>query len=214
MKWLVDILKVWLVALKSAFQLSYGVFKLRHLHQPVVVVFGGKGAYVNGKYASWAYDFSTKMAQQGMSVITGGGPGIMEAANCGAYESSKHKKGATLGIGVTGVGDTFFNECAPIIKVDYFFVRKWLFMHYACSFVFFPGGIGTMDELFEVLNLMKYNKMKRVPVILVGTEYWQDLIAWYKHAHEDNFIVASIETAMIITDDIQKAVDVVLNSSK
>jgi uncharacterized protein (TIGR00730 family) len=211
MKWIVDVLKVWLVSIKSAFQLSYGVFKLRHLRQPVVAVFGGKGAYAKGKYAMWAYDFSAKIAKQGMSIITGGGPGIMEAANCGAYEASKKKKGATLGIGVTGVDKDFFNECAPIITVDYFFVRKWLLTHYACSFVIFPGGIGTVDELFEALNLMKLNKMKRVPVILVGVEYWHNLIEWYKKAHEDDFISTPIEKALVITDDLDEAVQSIIN---
>lgn len=213
MKWIIDVVKVWGVSLKSAFQLSYGVFKLRHLRQPVVAVFGGKGAYAKGKYATWAYDFSAQIAKQGMSIITGGGPGIMEAANCGAYESSDRKKGATLGIGVTGVDKDFFNECAPIIKVDYFFVRKWLLTHYACCFVFFPGGIGTVDELFEVLNLMKLGKMNQVPVILIGVEYWSDLIAWYKHAHEDDFISAPIEKAILITDSLDEAVQAVVRSS-
>jgi len=212
MKWILDVLKVWWVSLKSAVQLSYGVFKLRRLKQPIVAVFGGKGAYETGKYAQWAKGFSAKVAQKNMSVITGGGPGIMEAANCGAYEASDDKKGATLGIGVSGVDIDFFNECAPIIQVDYFFVRKWLLTHYACGFVFFPGGIGTVDELFEVLNLMKLRKMKRVPVILFGTTYWQDIISWYKHAHESNFISAPLESAMIITDDIEEAVRVIVSS--
>jgi len=206
MKWIIDILKVWWVSLKSAFQLSYGVFKLRHLKQPVIAVFGGKGAYVKGKYASWAYDFSAQIARKKMSIITGGGPGIMEAANCGAFEATKNKRGATLGIGVSGVDLDFFNECAPIIKVDYFFVRKWLLTHYASAYVFFPGGVGTVDELFEVLNLMKLNKMPRIPVVLVGRDYWKDLIAWYKHAHESEFISAPIDTCIMITDSIEQAV--------
>ncbi len=211
MKWIMDVLKVWLVSLKSAFQLSYGVFKLRHLRQPVVAVFGGKGAYTKGKYAMWAYDFSAIMARQGMSVITGGGPGIMEAANCGAYEASEKKRGSTLGVGVRGVNKDFFNECAPIITVDYFFVRKWLLTHYACCYVFFPGGVGTVDELFEALNLMKLNKMKRAPVILIGMEYWHHLIAWYKRAHGDDFISAPIEKALIITDDLDKAAQAIID---
>ncbi len=212
MKWILDVLKVWWVSLKSAAQLSYGVFKLRRLKQPIVAVFGGVGAYEGGKYAAWAKEFSAKIAEKNMSVITGGGPGIMEAANCGAYEASDTKKGATLGIGVSGVDIDFFNECAPIMQVDYFFVRKWLLTHYACGFVFFPGGIGTVDELFEVLNLMKLRKMKRVPVILFGATYWQDIISWYKHAHESNFIIAPLESAMIVTDDIDEAVRVIVSS--
>ncbi len=213
MKWIIDVLKVWWVSLKSALQLSYGVFKLRHLKQPVIAVFGGKGAYAKGKYATWAYDFSAQIARKKMSIITGGGPGIMEAANCGAFEATEDKKGATLGIGVSGVDLDFFNECAPVIKVDYFFVRKWLLTHYASAYVFFPGGVGTVDELFEVLNLMKLNKMPRVPVVLVGEEYWSHLTGWYKQAHESDLIGTPLSESMTITDDISHAVTIVTKHS-
>lgn len=214
MKLIIELLRVWGVAVKAAIQWSYGVVTLYRLRQPIVAVFGGQGAYEKGKYAQWAYDFSAQIAQEGMSVITGGGPGIMEAANCGAYEASDTKKGITLGIRVTNVDTDFTNKYAPIITVDYFFIRKWLLTRYACCFVFFPGGIGTVDELFEVLNLMKLERMSQLPVILVGKEYWSDLIAWYKHAHDRELITVSIEKAVLITDDIGEAVEVIVRSCR
>ena len=212
MKWIFDVLKVWWVSLKSAVQLSYGVFKLRRLKQPIVGVFGGIGAYEGGKYAAWAKEFSKKIAQQKMSVVTGGGPGIMEAASCGAYEGGDKKKGFTLGIGVSGVDVGFKSEYAPLVRVDYFFVRKWLLTHYTSSYVFFPGGIGTVDELFEVLNLIKLKKIKRVPIILIGTNYWKDLVEWYEHALAYDLIEAPFESNVIITNDIDEAVRIVVSS--
>ncbi len=212
MKLLLELLRVWCVSFKAAFQLSYGVYRLSKLTQPIVAVFGGKGAYYKGKYAKWAYQFSEKIIDHNMSVITGGGPGIMEAANCGAFESSEKKKEVTLGIRVKGVDATFLNKCASFIKVDYFFVRKWLLTHYACGFVHFPGGIGTVDELFEVLNLMKVKKVKKVPIILVGTDYWKNLIEWYEHALKSDLIDAPLQSMLVITDDIDEAVHAIVSS--
>lgn len=212
MNWFKEMLRVWGVLIKSAFQLSYGVYRLSKLSHPIVAVFGGKGAYEGGKYAKWAEQFSAECAQKGMSIVTGGGPGIMEAANCGAFNAAKDKKRATLGIGVSGVDIGFFNECAPMVNVDYFFVRKWLLTHYACAFVLFPGGIGTVDEFFEVLNLMKLKKMKRVPVILIGKAYWQDLLDWYQQAFESEFIAVPPQNTLIITDDIHEAVRIIHSS--
>lgn len=212
MNWFTEILRVWGVSIKAMFQLSYGVYRLAKLSQPIVSVFGGKGAYEGGKYAQWAEQFAAECAKKGMSIVTGGGPGIMEAANCGAFNAAKDKKRSTLGIGVSGVDLNFYNECAPMVNVDYFFVRKWLLTHYACAFVLFPGGIGTVDEFFEVLNLMKLKKMKRVPVILVGKKYWEDLLDWYERAFKSEFISTPPQQMLIVTDDIHEAVQIIVSS--
>ncbi len=209
MKTIVEILRVFKVYVKAVFQLSYGVYRLRKLNERIVAVFGGKGAYQGGKYTEWAYEFSKKIVQHDISVITGGGPGIMEAANCGAYDAARDKSRATLGIGVDGVNVHFSNKCAPLIQVHYFFVRKWLLTHYACAYVFFPGGIGTVDEMFEALNLMKLQKIKRVPMILIGVHYWKDLIDWYQHGFESGLIEFPISNTLIITDSIDEAVNII-----
>lgn len=198
------------IAVKSGFQIMYGVYRFSRLSQPIVSIFGGRGAYEGGKYAEMAQKFAYQCAREGMSVITGGGPGIMEAANCGAYEGAIDKKHATLGIGVSGVDDDFKNPCAPVIKVENFFARKWLLTRYSAGFVLFPGGVGTMNEMFEVLDLIKLRRMKRVPIILIGISYWKDLVEWYENAYEHEFITLPLASAFIITDDIKEAMKVIL----
>lgn len=200
------------ISLKAAIQMSYGIYKLWLLRQPIVAVFGGKGAYEEGKYAQWAQQVGQACVEHDMSVITGGGPGIMAAANCGASKVAKAKGRWTLGIGVKGVDESFDNTCAPVIMVDYFFVRKWLLTRYSCGFILFPGGIGTVDEFFEVLNLTKLGKMKRVPIVLIGSSYWKDLVSWFDHAFEYELIKMPSQSVFIVTDDPQEAVRIVAES--
>lgn len=210
-QWFFEAVRLFGLSVKAGFQLIFGVYRLSRLSQPMVSVFGGKAAYEDGKYAALAHDFAAMCAKNNISVITGGGPGIMEAANCGAYETANSKK-STIGIGVRGVDVDFVNKCAPLILVDYFFTRKWLLTRYSCGFVLFPGGIGTMNELFEVLDLIKHGKIKHVPVVLVGISYWKDLIAWYEHAFEYEFIPLPSGNTFIVTDDITEAMRVILSS--
>ncbi len=210
--WFFQAMRVFGVSLKSGFQLMYGVYKLSRLSQPIVAVFGGKGAYEEGKYANWAHDLAGKCAQKGMSVITGGGPGIMEAANCGAKQAAQNKKKSTLGIGVRGVDVGFVNDCSSVINFDYVFARKWLLTRYICAVVLFPGGVGTADEFFDVLNLIKLNKMKRVPIILIGCNYWKDLVAWYQHAYEYKLIDIPPHEAFVLTDDVDEAIRIIVAS--
>ncbi len=201
--------KVWWMSFKAGFQLAYGVYRISKLKYPVIGIFGGTAAYENGKYFILAEAFAKKCAENGMSVITGGGPGIMKAANCSAYEVDGKK--ASLGIGVEGVDEDFKEECIPLVTVDYFFARKWLLTRYAQSFVFFPGGIGTMDEFFEVLNLVKLHKMEKAPVVLIGCDYWKGITQWYQHAFDYEFITAAPQSSFVITDDIDEAFNVIRN---
>jgi TIGR00730 family protein len=200
--------------LRSGWSFSWGLWRLSRLNQPIIAVFGGVGVHSDGKYAAWAKDFSYKITQQGMSVITGGGPGIMQAASCGALEGSRNDVYATLGIGVHGVDEGFVNPCATVINVNQFFVRKWLLTRYTTAFVLFPGGIGTVDELFDVLNLMKLGKMQRVPIILVGVAYWKDLIDWYQHAFEYELVTLPVKDIFLITDSIDEVVAKVIEESQ
>ncbi len=209
-----EIVRVWVMMVRSGFVLAYGVFRISRLKQPVIAVFGGVGAHEKGKYAAWARDFSYKITQKGMAVITGGGPGIMEAASCGAWDGSDKNRNATLGIGVNGVDEGFINSCSTVINVNQFFVRKWLLTRYSSAFVLFPGGVGTMDEFFDVLNLMKLGKVVRAPIILVGKDYWKDLVAWYNHAFEYEFITLPIQGTFFITDDIDEVVAMIVDLLK
>lgn len=213
MNLIVEIAHTIKVAFKAGFQMSYGTYRLWRLKKPIIAVFGGKRAYETGKYAEWAKQVGKACVEHNMSVITGGGPGVMMAANCGAAEvAGENKKNWTLGIGVKGVDITFDNPCAPIINVQYFFIRKWLLTHYSSGFILFPGGIGTMDEFFEVLNLTKLGIMKQVPVVLVGSDYWKYLVSWFEHAFEQELIPMAPKAVFVVTDDPLEAVRIIADS--
>jgi uncharacterized protein (TIGR00730 family) len=158
------------------FQLLYGVWKVGSLPHPIVTIFGSARMH-HIPYATQAHDLAQMLVEQGISVLTGGGPGIMQAAYTGIYES-KAATGKSLGIGVSGLNEPPGSPTQNYIELDYFFARKWLLTNYSIAFVVFPGGFGTLDELMEVLTLIQTKKMPPVPIILVGTPYWQPLLAW------------------------------------
>lgn len=144
---------------------------------PCVSIFGSARTKPEHKYYKLATEVGRALVKEGYGVITGGGPGIMEAGNRGAHL----EKGASIGLNIDLPFETSSN---PFVDHDkdidfrYFFVRKVMFVKYAQAFVCCPGGFGTMDELFEVLTLIQTRKITKVPVILVGTEYWSGLRDW------------------------------------
>ena len=198
---------------KARWQLMRGLVKLSGLQGPIVSVFGGKGVGKESVYFEAAYKLSGQLVENGFSIITGGGPGIMSAANCGALDKAKSlglNKIHTLGIGVHSVDVDFENPCANVFFTNYFFVRKRLLFRYSCGFVIFPGGIGTMDEFFEILNLIKVEKMKPVPIILFGTSYWKPMLTWYNQAVEQRFISTEYKSLFTVadsTDHVQIVID-------
>jgi uncharacterized protein (TIGR00730 family) len=146
---------------------------------PCVSIFGSARTSSENQYFKLAEDIAFLLTQHGYGVITGGGPGIMEAANMGAMKG----KGKSVGINI----DLPFEQAAnPFIDNDklitfkHFFVRKVMFQKYAQGFIVLPGGFGTFDELFEALTLIQTEKIGRFPIVLVGTEYWEGLIKWIK----------------------------------
>lgn len=160
-----------------------GACMLSKVRMPIVTVLGGSKVHEDNPYYKQAFELSKRLSQEGISSITGGGPGIMYAANCGAKAGnvSEDKTLNTLGIAVSRVDEDFENQCSPLFWVDYFFIRKWLLVRYSLGIVVFPGGIGTVDELFDVLNYKKHKRVPPIPLILVGAEYWQPLIDWLKN---------------------------------
>jgi uncharacterized protein (TIGR00730 family) len=151
-----------------------GFEKLNRM-DPCVSIFGSARTKPEDKYYQLATDIARACVDEGFGVITGGGPGIMEAGNKGAYLQG----GLSVGLNIDLPFEQFNNpyiDNKNILHHRYFFVRKVMFVKYAQAFIVCPGGFGTLDELFEVLTLIQTNKISRVPVILVSTEFWSGMI--------------------------------------
>ncbi len=196
--------------IKITVQLFYGVWKVAQLPHPIITVFGGARFPQDNRYASQAHELAHKLVESNISVITGGGPGIMQAASCGAYEDKRNRlKSRTLGITVKGINkEEPINKCVEdYIVLDYFFARKWLMSNYSIAFAVFPGGFGTLDELTEVLTLMQTKNLPGVPVVLIGKDYWQPFITWLHDYSFKNGLVSAADLAMLqTTDDLDQAV--------
>lgn len=202
-------LSVYKRIIKTTFQLMYGIWKIGHLPGPVVSIFGGSRIKTKTPYAEKAYKLANLLIQHDISVITGGGPGVMEAANCGALHAFETKKTQARSIGITvkGLDEETFNICAQEkILVDYFFVRKWLLIQYSVAFAFFPGGFGTLDEFGEVVTLMATKKLAGVPIVLVGQKYWEPYMNWLREYPLKEGLILQKDLDMIqVTDDVDEA---------
>ncbi|MEX0882694.1 MAG: TIGR00730 family Rossman fold protein [Cyclobacteriaceae bacterium] len=146
---------------------------------PCVSLFGSASTKSDDHFYKVAEEIAAKLVRHGYGVITGGGPGIMEAANKGAHA----EKGKSVGLNILLPFEQFNNiyiDSDKLITFDYFFVRKVMFTKYAQGFVVLPGGFGTLDELFEALTLIQTKKIGRFPIVMVGKDYWSGLIDWIK----------------------------------
>lgn len=146
---------------------------------PCISVFGSARTKPEDKYYKIATNISEMLAKRGYGVITGGGPGIMEAGNMGAQKGGGKSVGLNIDLPFEQSGNKFIDEDSNL-KFDYFFVRKVIFVKYSQGFVVVPGGFGTMDEMFEALTLIQTKKINNRPVVLIGSSYWQGLIDWIK----------------------------------
>ncbi|MCZ6694985.1 MAG: TIGR00730 family Rossman fold protein [Acidobacteria bacterium] len=143
--------------------------------EPAVSIFGGSRVRRNSPHYRKAVAVSQALARDGFSIITGGGPGIMEAANLGAQRGGS----ASIGLNIRLPFEQAPNRhIDTLIHFNYFFARKVMFMKYACAYVVFPGGYGTLDEAFEALTLVQTNKIDNFPIILVGRKYWHGMLRW------------------------------------
>jgi uncharacterized protein (TIGR00730 family) len=154
-----------------------------------------------------AQDIASGLAKAGYAVITGGGPGIMEAANKGAFEAG----GTSVGLGIELPLESGLNDYVNMgIEFRYFFVRKTVFTKYSQAFVVLPGGYGTMDELFEALTLVATGKMTRFPIVLVGSEYWAGLLDWLKTTMLAEGKIGQDELALLhLADDPAEVVSII-----
>ncbi|MFT6765934.1 MAG: hypothetical protein ACJAZS_000830 [Alteromonas naphthalenivorans] len=188
----------------SYVRIARGAWRVSKLNQPVVTIFGGSKLEQSHSYAKQAHQLAELLVNHGVSVITGGGPGIMEAANCGAAENTTQAR--TIGITVRRLAREQLNSCMnETIIVKHFFARKWLLTRYSKGFAVFPGGFGTLDELFEIITLMQVEMMMPLPVVLIGTKYWKPLFDWMDTAVQEGLILKKDLDLMLVTDDIQEA---------
>ncbi|WP_430780906.1 TIGR00730 family Rossman fold protein [Actinoplanes sp. G11-F43] len=179
---------------------------------PAVSVFGSARSAPDSYECELAESLGAALAEQGYAVITGGGPGVMEAANRGVTEAG----GLSVGLGIELPFEQGLNDWVDVgIDFRYFFVRKTMFVKYAQAFVVLPGGFGTLDELFEAITLVQTKKVTRFPVILMGTEYWGGLLDWMKRRMLDDGKISAADLDLIqVTDDVAEAVRIIMDADQ
>jgi uncharacterized protein (TIGR00730 family) len=176
---------------------------------PGVTVFGSARMYPSNPYYEATVQLTKALAKNNLAIITGGGPGVMEAANKGASLA----KGRSIGLNIQLPHEQRGNRYANIpLNFHYFFARKVCFVKYSIAFIYMPGGFGTLDEFYEVMTLIQTGRIPRYPVILFGKAYWQGLIRWMKEAMEGaEFISKGDLNLFTVTDDPQEAVSIILD---
>lgn len=171
---------------------------------PAISIFGSARIGRDSPYFEAARETGRKLAEVGYAVITGGGPGIMEAANQGAFEAGA----CSIGLNIELPHEQGLNSFVNLpLNFRYFFVRKVMFVKYAEGFVIFPGGFGTLDELFEALTLIQTGKLEDFPVVLFGRSFWQPLVDWVKQDVLGNKLIVSQDLdRLMLTDDVDEIV--------
>lgn len=177
---------------------------------PCISIFGSARTKPDNPYYKKAVELAFKLSQEGYGIITGGGPGIMEAGNKGAHTEG----GASVGLNIElpfEQGSNRYVDYDKNLNFNYFFVRKVMFVKYAQAFVVFPGGFGTLDELFEVLTLIQTKKIDKVPVILCGSQFWNGMKDWVKNVMlEENENISPKDLDLIpIMDDLEEIVETI-----
>lgn len=173
-----------------------------------VSVFGSARTAENNEFYQAAVETGRLLAEAGFEVITGGGPGIMEAANRGAFEAGKVSVGCNIELPFEQQANPYLTKS---LTFKYFFVRKTVFIKYSNAYIIFPGGFGTMDELFEALTLIQTRKIRNFPVVLFGSQYWQGLLAWLSSTmlNERNINVEDLGL-IHLTDSPKDAVEFII----
>lgn len=212
-------LKLYFHFLKSMVRLNYGLligmWKLTKLPQPSITIFGGTRLECSDENSKKIHLLAEKLTLNGFSILTGGGPGLMESANLGATHALEEELTAgnrnvkrrivSMGVGVENLQpDNQYIQRSVILP--YFFSRKWLLVRYSVGFVVGPGGFGTLDELAEVITLIQTNRMPHMPLVLFGSEYWQPFVDWiYKRALRDKLLLEEDTKIIFLTDDVDEA---------
>ncbi len=175
---------------------------------PAVGVFGSARTATDDPHYAQAEQVGRGLVEAGFAVITGGGPGTMEAANKGASEAG----GVSVGLGIELPFEAGLNKWVDVgVNFRYFFARKTMFVKYSSGFVVLPGGLGTFDELFEALTLVQTQKVTSFPVVLIGVDYWSGLLEWLRGTvlAQGNISAADVDM-MRLTDDVEEAVAMIV----
>ncbi|HNQ67528.1 MAG TPA: TIGR00730 family Rossman fold protein [Bacteroidales bacterium] len=199
---------------------SWSIFKIMgefvngydHLSQigPCVSIFGSARTKPDNKYYKMATETAYLLTQKGFGIITGGGPGIMEAGNKGASAGDGKSAGCNIQLEFEQHANEFIDD-DKLVTFDYFFVRKVMFMKYSQGFIVFPGGFGTFDELFEAITLIQTKKIAKFPIVLLDKEYWSGLFKWVKEVMLDKEKNISSEDMNLfhIVDKPEEAVKII-----
>ncbi len=176
---------------------------------PAVTIFGSARMKRSNPYYDAAVTLGRELAKHHFAIITGGGPGIMEAANRGAAEA----KGKSVGLNIELPHEQKGNRYANIpVEFHYFFSRKVCFVKYSVAFIFMPGGFGTLDEFFEILTLVQTRRIPRFPMILVGRKYWRGLLGWTRQVLAGGGFISRSDLQLVhVTDDTEEAVQLILD---
>ena len=181
-------------------------FELMSQVGPAVTVFGSARTPASEPEYQQAVQMGRRLAQAGFAVVTGGGPGIMEAANKGAFDAG----GISIGLNIKIPHEQNANRFVTAgLEFDYFFARKVMFVKYALGLVCFPGGYGTLDEFFEAVTLVQTQKTKPSPIVLIGEAFWQPLVDWMRNVLLKRFKTISPQdlSLFFVTDDVEEAVN-------
>ena len=171
-----------------------------------VTVFGSARIKPTDPLYNDAYELGKSLSNSGYNVFTGGGPGIMSAANKGAYEGKSKSIGLNIQLPQEQSSNPYLDEN---ITFDYFFSRKVMLVKYSSACVYFPGGYGTADELMEVLTLMQTNKMKKVPIILYDSKFWASLLLWIEQSVEKSYVSKENFELIRVVDSVEEIINIV-----
>jgi len=177
-------------------------FRRLHFMGPCITVFGSARFHEDHIYYKAAREFGKRIAEMGFVTITGGGPGIMEAANRGAFENGGTSVGCNIRLPFEQKPNPYMNEW---ITFEHFFVRKVLLTKYSYAFIIMPGGFGTMDEFFETLTLVQTKTVTQFPIVLFGKDYYKDLWEMIEHMGEKGTIAKKDLSLVLLTDDVDEA---------
>ncbi len=178
-------------------------FRTLHFVAPCVTVFGSARVKPDDPHYALAREMGAAIAQLGFTVMTGGGPGIMEAANRGAKDVGGRSVGCNIELPFEQVSNAYLDLC---VRLHYFFVRKALLIKYSYAFVVMPGGAGTLDELFEALTLIQNGKIKNFPIVIMGTDYWKELIGFIQKMAQTAMIGPKDSSLIFATDSVEEAI--------